>query len=186
LRRAREHAERALALDDGDATSHEIAAFVYIMVGDYDLAESHAAKAVMLNPNDRHAVGMRGTVANCLGDARLGVEWHLKARRLDPRFFDAGREPLIDAYYSSRQYAAAIDEVKQWRRPPPHIWLDAAACHAQLGQTNEARAAVLRFERERPQSLDAVSYLATHIKMYKRQEDRDHWIEGYRKAGLPV
>ena len=25
-----------------------------------------------------------------------------------------------------------------------------------------------------------------HVRMCKRQEDADHWIEGYRKAGLEV
>ncbi|QIG48993.1 adenylate/guanylate cyclase domain-containing protein [Nordella sp. HKS 07] len=186
LQHARKHAERALALDDDDATAHEIAAFVYIMAGELELAESHAARGVMLNPNDRHAVGMRGTVANFLGDAQLGIEWLLRARRLDPRSFDAGREPLIEAYYASHQYAAAIDEFKQWRRPPAGMWLVAAACHAQLGRMDESRAALRRFETERPHEFNFAESVAAQVGMYKRQEDRDHWLDGYRKAGLPI
>jgi TolB-like protein/Tfp pilus assembly protein PilF len=186
LRRARHHAEQALALDDGDATVHENAAFVHLVAGEHRLAESHAIKAVMLNPNDRYAVGARGLVAMFRGDARLGIEWHLKARRLDPRNFNAGREPLIEAYYCARDYAAALDEFQQWRRPPPHVLLLVVACHAQLGQSDQARAIFARFEATRPQGFDFSEYVASQYRMYEQQADRDHWRDGYRKAGLPV
>ncbi len=186
LRRARHHAERALALDDGDATTHESAAFVYLMCGEHSRAETHASRAVSLNPNDRHAVGMRGVVALHRGDARSAIEWHQVAQRLDPRSFDAGREPRFDAYYVARQYSVALKEFEQLRRPPPHMWLEVAACHAQQGQSAEAAAAIRQFESERAPTFDLAAFIATHLRMYERAEDRDLWRDGYRKAGLAV
>ncbi len=186
LKRARHHAERALALDDGDSTTHESAAFVYLMCGAHNLAETHASRAVSLNPNDRQAAGMRGVVALHRGDARSAIEWHHVAQRLDPRSFDAGREPRFDAYYVSRQYAAALNEFGQWRRPPPHMWLEVAACHAQLGQPDEATVAIRQFESQRPAAFDVADYITVHLRMYERAEDRDLWRDGYRNAGLPV
>ncbi len=186
LRQARDHVEKALELDSGDATAHETAAFVYLLCEAYDLAERHAGLAVLINPNDRHAVSMRGLVTSCLGDPRLGIEWILKAQRLDPGDFDSGREPLIDAFYMLRDYGKAIDLFRQWRHPPAHILLDVAACYAQLGSVKDARAMVSSFETARPSGFDLAGYVAVHVSFYKHQEDRDHWLEGYRKAGIVV
>jgi adenylate cyclase len=186
LQRARRHVERALELDDSDSTTQELAAFVYLLLQEYDLAESHSILAVRANPNDRYAAGMRGLVAGCLGDPQAGIEWLLKARRLDPRALEAGREPLIAVYYLARQYPEAINEFRQWRNPPPHVVLDASAFYAQLGLHDDARQLIERFHSERPETFNIADYTRFHLRCYKRQEDRDHWLEGYRKAGLEV
>ncbi len=167
-------------------TTHDSAAFVYLMCGAHNLAETHAVRAVSLNPNDRQAAGMRGVVALHRGDARSALAWHQVAQRLDPRSFDAGREPRFDAYYVARQFAAALVEFGHWRRPPPHMWLEVAACHAQLGQRDEAAAAVKQFASQRPATFDVADYIAAHLRMYEQAEDRDLWRDGYRNAGLPA
>ena len=186
LQRARRHVERALELDDSDSTTQENAAFVYLLLEEYDLAESHSILAVRANPNDRYAAGMRGLVAGCLGNPQAGIEWLLKARRLDPRALEAGREPLMAVYYLARQYREAIEEFRQWRNPPPHVLLDASAFYAQLGLRDDAHRLIERFDLERPETFNVVDYMRFHLRSYKRQEDRDHWLDGYRKAGLPV
>jgi hypothetical protein len=43
-----------------------------------------------------------------------------------------------------------------------------------------------RFEVERPKIFNIVDYTQFHLRCYKRPEDRDHWLDGYRKAGLAV
>ncbi len=40
--------------------------------------------------------------------------------------------------------------------------------------------------QERPAEADFAYYLAAHVRLCKRQEDADHWVEGYRKAGFEV
>jgi len=186
LQRALRHVERALELDDSDSTTQELAAFVYLLLQQYDLAESHSILAVRANPNDRYATGMRGLVAGCLGDPQAGIEWLLKARRLDPRALEAGREPLMTVYYLARQYREAIEEFRQWRNPPPHILLDTSAFYAQLGLRDDVHRLIERFELERPETFNIIDYTRFHLRCYKRQEDRDHWLDGYRKAGLAV
>jgi hypothetical protein len=61
-----------------------------------------------------------------------------------------------------------------------------AACHAQLGNMAEAAAALETSLVGRPKNHDRKVMFAAHLRMCKRQEDRDHWLEGYRKAGLDV
>ena len=61
-----------------------------------------------------------------------------------------------------------------------------AACHAQLGQMTEARAALDEFLRLMPEDYDGGEGWQAHLAMMKRTEDRDHWLEGYRKAGIEL
>ena len=51
---------------------------------------------------------------------------------------------------------------------------------------DEARAAFESYERLRPPDADFAYYLAAHVRLCMRQEDADHWVEGYRRAGLAV
>jgi ribosome modulation factor len=51
---------------------------------------------------------------------------------------------------------------------------------------DDARAAVAEYERQRPKDYDFGKFAAAHMTMCKYQEDRDHWLEGYRKAGFSV
>ncbi len=80
----------------------------------------------------------------------------------------------------------AIETFRRWRNPPFHMYAELAACYAQLGRIDEAQAAVAKYERQRPEDYNFAKFAAAHIKMCARQEDRDHWLEIYRKAGLPV
>lgn len=61
-----------------------------------------------------------------------------------------------------------------------------AACYAQLGRRDDVRATSARFEAARPQGFDLGEYAAAQYRLSERQADRDHWRDGYRKAGLPV
>ena len=59
--------------------------------------------------------------------------------------------------------------------------------HVAVGLADvEAHAAFERYERLRPPDADFAYYLAAHVRLCMRQEDADHWVEGYRKAGLAV
>ncbi len=50
----------------------------------------------------------------------------------------------------------------------------------------DACAAVAQFERLRPDGYDVSGVARVLGQMCARPEDREHWLEGYRKAGLPV
>ena len=69
----------------------------------------------------------------------------------------------------------------------------AAAFYAQLERRDEALDAVAAFEeaveRERREGNPRASIelaIPDTQTYYKNQDDRDHWLEGYRKAGLDV
>ncbi len=66
------------------------------------------------------------------------------------------------------------------------MYTQLAASYAQLGRMDEARAAFETYQRLRPPGADFAYYLAAHMRLCKRQEDADNWVEGYRKAGFEV
>ena len=181
---AKENISQALAFGEGDPTIHARTATAYIDIGEHDLAMSQAERAIALNPNDVGAVRAYGVVLAYCGDPEEGLRWLLKAHRLDPKTPMASLESLAECHYLSHDYQAPIDLFSRLHNPPPHIYPLLAACHAQLGQVNEARAAVEAHERTRPDDTDFPAFVAAHMRMCKHQEHADHWLEGYRKAGL--
>jgi hypothetical protein len=42
------------------------------------------------------------------------------------------------------------------------------------------------YERLRPAGHDAVAMINYQIRMCWQQKDREHWLEGYRKAGIQI
>jgi adenylate cyclase len=45
---------------------------------------------------------------------------------------------------------------------------------------------VAKYERNRPQGHDAATMIKHQVRMCAKPEDRDRWLEGYRKIGLDV
>jgi TolB-like protein len=185
-RKARSYAEQALAIDDGDSLVQGITAEVYLVCGEHDLARRHIERAIALNPNDAYVALYAGLVDTYLGNHSDALRWIRTGMRLDPHFPDSYREGLFDVYYMARDYEQAVRVAREWPNPPHHIYAALAAVYAQLGRVDEARDAVATYQRERPKNSEFASLLAAHLKMCARQEDADHWLEGYRKAGLDI
>jgi adenylate cyclase len=181
---ARTHAEKALAIDYGDAYVHAAASVAYSICGDHNSARRHSTKAIELNPNEIEAILARGLVATYSGELNEGLEWLQKMNRLDPQMSESLLMPLIECHYMRREYSKAIAMFNHWRNPPFYSLDVLAACHAQLDHTKESRSAHDLFQRTRPTNYDEGIAVNAHLKMMKRQEDRDHWLKGYRKAGL--
>jgi len=177
-------AEDALAIDDRDAVIHARAAFSYIFCGQHEKALYHSGQAVKLNPNDAEVIYRRGSILAFCGDPEGGLDWQLKAMRLDPYYPEHHLEALIESYYTAHRYDQAIEAYRRYRRPPCHVHVEAAACFAQLDLMDAAREAVTKFERDRTADYDFSSYVKAHLSLLYRPADREHWLEGFRKVGL--
>ncbi len=94
---------------------------------------------------------------------------------------------MVSANYMARRYDEAIALFRGWRNPPWHMYIELAAAYAQLDQMDEAREALERVYRSMPETVDlGQTFFHNDLIPIARQEDRDHWLEGYRKAGLDV
>ncbi len=186
LSQAQSHIEQALAIEGNDAFIHAIASQIYQFQGRYDLGKSHCERALTLNRNDPEVVFSATFTLTYLGDPKAGFELLQRAMRRDPHCPDLYLEALFDAHYLARDYEKAIEAFMRWRDPPPHMYAELAACYAQAGRMEDARAAAAEFERLRPEGYDFTEAARIHGQMCARPEDREHWLEGYRKAGIEV
>ncbi len=182
--KARPAIERALSLDDNDATIQAMAAYVYMISGEHDRAKAHSDRAISLNPNASEAMLNRGVVLGWLGQPQEGREWIERAIRLDPLKDESFLETLSDNLYMQRNYEGSINTLLTWRAPPFHVYAFLAACYAQLGYKDEAAGAKEKYEAARPENYDISAYVAGNVRLCKHQQDRDHWIEGFQKAGF--
>ena len=186
VRLARSYAEKALAIDPGDAFVHAIAAQSYQMIGDHDLTRFHIDKAIALNPNETVVIRFAGQIFGYLGRRDESLVWKDRYLRADPHYADAIHETIFDIFYNAAMFDDAIASFQGWREPPAHMFCELAAAYAQLDRMAEARVAVAEYEKRKPEGYDIGVALRAQLRMCARAEEADRWREGYRKVGLPV
>src|SRR5262249_50655206 len=140
-------------------------------------------KAIALNPNDAEVMFRRGCTLAYRGDPQTALDWFRRAMRLDPQR-PSFREAIFDAHYMARDYEGAIALYQGWSNPPIHMIVEVAACYAQLDCREEARITIAEFMQRRPENYDLAAFVSAHLAMCRRLEDREHWLEGYRKTRL--
>ncbi len=187
LVRGKEHAQRAIALDDTNPTINAYAAFTYNLAGEYKLARNYAERALALNPNDSFVLFVQATtLLYAGGEPAKALQWLEKSERIEPYTTDDYRFDILeDCYYTLGDYEKVIG-IHDAHRLRAFMKLILAAAFAQTGQIEKAKMAVEEYEQTRPAGHDAATMIKNHVRMCARQEDRDRWLEGYRKAGLPV
>jgi tetratricopeptide (TPR) repeat protein len=183
---ARSLAERALEIDPTDPTIQAVVSEAYQLMGERDLSRRHIERAIKLNPNDYVVMYFAGIVLAYLGDHEEGLRWLHRLSRHDPFSGDSIREQFFDLYYMTRRYEDAIAMFRGWRNPPSHMYLELAATYAQLDRLDDARTAMAQHEQTRPGGFNSGQVAHAHARMCARREDREHWLEGYRKAGIEV
>ncbi len=181
---ARHYAQKALEADSKDALVQAVAALTFSVLGDFERAETHSSTAVVLNPNDYLAVYSRGTTLTYAGHMNAGLMWLEKAMRLDPHAAHQDLEVVVECHYMRHAYLDAVKTFKRWQSAPLYMYDVLAVCYAQLGRLEDAADARDIWLSNQPDGYKFKNTLETHMNMCKRQEDREHWLQGYRKAGL--
>ena len=189
LTRAHEAAKAAVALDDKHWFSHYAA-----WPGVHDAGRARRGDRGAGNGNGTQSNAAlahygRAFVLTLIGRAEEALDGYDEALRLSPR------DPLAFAMMTMRSFALIMlhryDEAVEWarrsQRQPSvgHVsWLYAheASALAHLGHVDEARAALARALAIHPTF--SVSFIDAVLPI-RSPADRDHYIDGLRKAGLP-
>jgi adenylate cyclase len=190
--RALDYARRAIAIDPTDASGH--AALVSpLLVNSGRHAEGIVAAdlAVSLDPNSAAAYGDQGNALSP-GAADLATRSSRCARtamRLSP--FDpitpGWLHCLARAHYWAGDYEAAIAVARQLRHSAPHFrqaYGTLMSAFGQTGQIDEAHAVMAEALERFGEGFHHFMTLPLNLIRELRPEDREHLIEGYRKAGL--
>ena len=183
LEKALRAAEKAIDLDPESAVAYSRLGWVHSWLANFEISEECFLRAIELEPDLAEAYLYYGVLKVRWGDHERALELTGKGQELDPGLlseFHLGME-----YLFLRRFDQAIENLEAARnRNPKQNWvrLHLAAAYIETGRTEDARAEVRASLETSPEITVA---LADEIFPYARAEDRELFLGGLRKAGLP-
>ncbi|MEZ5832464.1 MAG: BTAD domain-containing putative transcriptional regulator [Dongiaceae bacterium] len=187
-RRAREHAEAALRLDDRDAFVQMAVSMVYCFTdgGDRVRALRHSDVAIALNPHDFECMYCRAYVLAWNGKRQEALGWLDKARRQSPITSYHLAEAYFDVHEAMADYEMALKEISGQGRLPVNMYLHIALANVHLDRKGEARRWIEKFECERPDHFDVCSYLRFIVSVFSQGTTYQDVVDHLREVGLHV
>jgi len=176
----------AIAADNDDAWAHTALASVYFSTRRLDHALAEFELALQLNPNFSLAQGYYALALCYSGRWEDAFAATQRAIRQSPRDPSSAIYYGVGAYaqFVGRNYQEAIALAREATRQRGDLTgayrvLTVAAGMA--GQTELARSALDELRRTQPNI--SLAWIATQLP-WKLDEDREHYLEGFRRAGL--
>ena len=182
LDRAAAIAAEAVWLDETEAWGHMVLGLANLHLRNFDLALHHCQKAAGLNPGDPEIAAKLGLALVDVGRPDEAIPLIHRAMRLNPIEAESYCDYLGLALFTTHRYREAIQAFQVETDPKfyNHIWL--AACYAQLGKLEEARALGARALALAPQlTLERIA----RMEPLRDPADIEHWISAIRLAGIP-
>ena len=176
----------AIRADSEDPWAHNALGHVYLFARRFDDSLAEFELALRLNPNFSLAQGYYGLALSYCGRWQDGSVAARRALRLSPR------DPFSAIYYGIDAYAQFIgrnyDEAMRLSREAIRQRSDFVGAHRVLtaaagmaGQYDVAKVALQELRRVQPNV--SLAWIASQIPI-KRDADREHYLEGFRRAGL--
>jgi adenylate cyclase len=182
LQRTHYLAQKALSLEESNASAHALLGIVYRYRLQYDLATKELERAIELNPNNARSHAALGTVLNYTSRPDDAIDKLETALRLNPTMRPGYYMHLGLAYYLKGRYEDSIMTLKSGLgRYPNHVFLHIplAAAYAQAGRPEEATNTAATVLRLHP-FFEVDSYGTAFIN----PADRARIADGLREAGL--
>jgi len=179
---AMQSALRAIELGDASGLAEAVVAALHAWKGDFETAETHWQRALVLGPTNAMALNWVGYIS--LWDGRLTKAREIGERlqRLNPLEDRDIHELLAFTHYLLGDYEASLQSFRRWdNNNYDRGFANLAACLGQLGRAEEARLAWGRC-LERTPGFTLSDY--RRDSPYRRQGDVEHWLDGLRKAGI--
>ncbi|MCP3416609.1 MULTISPECIES: winged helix-turn-helix domain-containing tetratricopeptide repeat protein [Bradyrhizobium] len=185
--------ETALDIDGGDAWAHGVFAQLLFLRREDAKAEIHFSRALALNPNDADVAAVFANILVYWGRWREALTWIGAAKRLNPFPPNLYHWYHALALYSGRQYDEAVKTLMEARSPDRWSHSLLAACYAQMGRLSEARSEAEAFVTERCREMSAngatppantLDLVRARAERYRISAEREHFLDGLRKAGL--
>ena len=182
-------ARRAVNLGRDDAATLAVAGYVLAYVGgELDTGAEFIERALALNPNLAEGWASSSWIQACLGHPEAALEHVATAMRLspaDPRTYVFHLFNAM-AHMGAGRYDQAVESARRALHDKPNLLPAlrlAAMGNSLAGHFDEARIAIARMSALDPTL--RLSNLGNVQPPFRREEDRERYIEGLRKAGLP-
>jgi adenylate cyclase len=178
-----ESLQTALSLDPNDSDVHRILAAINLVQRNHDACLFHQQRALSLNANDDLVVVQQGEILTWKGEPVEGIEWVLKAMRLNPYHPERFWGHLGRAYFTARRYADAVAAVRHMSKLDPGQHASLAGCLAQAGDAAQARKHADLALAGAP-DFSVVNFVKT--LHYFNEADFEHVRASMLQAGLPA
>jgi TolB-like protein/cytochrome c-type biogenesis protein CcmH/NrfG len=181
LERALEYARRGVMVNPASHSNHLTLGQVCLGKGLHDEALEVLQTAIALNPNDADGYVFLAETLSFAGRPDEAIELIGKAQRLNPASPRWYAWFLGFAFYVARRYEDAVAALRKGTPLVAMAYRSLAVANGQLGREQDAKAAAEEYLRRTPDFS-----LATHLETmpFQHAEDREHYVEGLRKAGL--
>jgi TolB-like protein len=176
----------AIRADDEDPWAHNALGHVHLFARRFEDSLAEFETALRLNPNFALAQGYYGLALSYCGRWQEADEAARRAIRLSPR------DPYAPVYFGIKAYARFLGGDYEEAIRLSHEALrqrgDFVGAHRVLtsaagmaGRTELARTALQELRRAQPNV--SLAWIAEFMPI-RRPEDRDRYLEGFRRAGL--
>jgi TolB-like protein len=182
----REHAMRAIALDDCDSWGHIALGYCAMMERHTEESFSAYRQAVKLNPNSAAAHGYLShglAFAGLDREAIVNAEIAIRLSPLDPEMAIFLGGIAVSHYCAGRYDQSLRFSAELLRLRPGFQGAQRLRCAslAQTGRIDEARAYLGKIRRQQPQL--SIAWIKASVP-YQTPELMERFLEGMRKAGM--
>jgi len=179
---ARTAARKAVEIDPDNADAHIVLGYLRAYEGEFEAGVAEFEQGLRLNPNHSEGWAMLADLRVFEGRAIEAIECAQNSFRVNPYPPGDHYSFLGWAQYAALRYQDAVETLRHPQAGGPGSKRNLAAALAQLGLTTEAREVGREFLSEFP-NFSARQWGKT--QPFRGDADRQHFIEGYIKAGLP-
>lgn len=176
-------AQRAVSLDPENAGAHAILGDVLIFDGKLEAGTRELATALRIDPNHANAWLFLGEAKVYEGNTVEAIDHTRKALRANPHPPEWYYWYLGFVEYAAGHYEDAAETLRHVATRHVGSERILAACLAQLDRLEEAKAHAARFLAAHPHF--TIRHWASG-QPFQREADRQHFVDGYLKAGLPM
>jgi tetratricopeptide (TPR) repeat protein len=157
---------------------------------EHEEAIAKAQQAVALDPNDANSYLAMAYALIYAGRPEEALDFVEKAMRLDPHYPAYYLFVLGLGHFSMEQFKEAANSFERALRRNPQNYMPLihlAAAYGHLGREQEAAAAIEEFNKVDGSTLtvENVGPLYGPYFKYRNPVDKDRFLDGLRKAGVP-
>ena len=175
-------AERAVALDPNDAGNRWMLGYLMAVERRWHESDAQFAAALKLDPNNADALVIQSDLSVLSGRPMEAIDRMERALRLNPRPLWWYWWLLGQAQYAARQYDRAAKTLRREETYRTESRRTLAATLARLGRLDEAHQEAKLFMIGNPR-FTIHHWIGT--QPFRDDAMLQHFIEGYRQAGLP-
>jgi TolB-like protein/class 3 adenylate cyclase len=191
---ARTQAKRYLqtAMNNPTSLVYQVVSKMHTDSREHEEAIDKAQHAIALDPNDANSYLAMAYALIYAGRPKEALDFVEKAMRLDPHYPAYYLFVLGLAHFGMEQFKEGANSFERGLRRNPENYMpliNLAAAYGHLGRKQEATAAIEEFNKVARYTL-TVENVGTiggayMISKYKNAVDKDRFLDGLRKAGLP-